>query len=127
MVYSEDGDSQGLQQHSEQSSGKSNTSNREDTSDNIALMDYGSMERKIRDKGSPSKKRGFRVYWQRWIMLMYMSVLNLLVRSIVVRCDSMMANRRVVSQFRILFTQVGLDVLFGSSYCTVDRGSFWQY
>ena len=31
------------------------------------------------DGDSDEDERGFKVYWQRWIMLMYMALLNLLV------------------------------------------------
>ena len=36
------------------------------------------------------RRQGFKVYWQRWLMLMYMSVLNLLVRtcSVVTSCQT---------------------------------------
>ena len=91
-----------------------------------------------RGYGPDGRREGLKVYWQRWIMLFYMSLLNLLVS--VVICFSVLSRSfwfqhqmnwmhalKKLTCGSLLCGEVGLDLLFGSPHCSVDKKSVWKH
>ena len=65
----------------------------------------------------------FKVYWARWIMLMYISMLNLIVS---LECLFLAANDGIAHIMFFIYSLVGLDLLFSCSYCSADLRSLWR-
>jgi hypothetical protein len=62
------------------------------------------------DNPEESQQQQFRVYWQRWLMLMYMSVLNLLVSVSCLVCALIVTIPFIIFCFFILCSRIGLAI-----------------